>query len=88
MTTAQEKLYRVQHATHVYIGRKACGCCVAITTDSGDKETAKSVVKFIQEGLAVNRIEWQTYKEQVSVEPTFMACPLTSNKCCCKTQFP
>ena len=59
----------------VYIGRLPCGCCMALTSDYGDKGTGRSVAEFITEGLGVNRVSWDTYRNEVSQEPTFMACP-------------
>ena len=63
------------HPTHVYVARKACGCCIGLATDLGDKWTAEAVAEFISSGLTVDRIAWADYKEKVSVEETFMDCP-------------
>lgn len=61
--------------THVYIGRqKRCGCCTAIISDYGDKETANSVASVIKSGRYIERVDWQTYKNVVSQEPGFMDC--------------
>ena len=61
--------------THVYIARPPCGCCVALANADNDKRTAEHVAEFITDGLAVNRVSWETYKNEVSQEETFMACP-------------
>lgn len=39
-----------------YIGRKKCGCAVAIVADCEDKFTARSVAEFIRDGLNVDRV--------------------------------
>jgi len=61
--------------THVYVGRKDCGCCVGLITDRRDKDTGDSVSEFIADGLTVDRVDWRTYTEKISKEPTFMNCP-------------
>jgi len=58
----------------VYIGRKACGCCVAVMTDLGDKMTGQAVSEFIQEGLTVERVTFEEYRTQIVNEPGFMGC--------------
>lgn len=44
--------------THDYIGRKPCGCVVAVLADlpSQKQHTARMVAAFIRDGLAVERI--------------------------------
>jgi hypothetical protein len=61
--------------THVYIGRKSCGCCVAVTVDLQDKYTGKSVGEFISGGLMVERITFDDYRNFVCKESSFMECP-------------
>lgn len=41
-----------------YVGRKPCGCCVAVVAEipGNEKGTAKWVAGFIRDGLAVERI--------------------------------
>ena len=72
----------VPKPTGVYIGRAACGCCLALVndyTDTGRRDlirlTKESVKGFMDEGLKVSAVAWQTYVDQVSQEPTFMNCP-------------
>jgi hypothetical protein len=60
--------------THVYIGRDKGGCCVMIISDFGDKHTGRAVGEAITDGLIIERVDWQTYAERVSLEPTFMRC--------------
>jgi hypothetical protein len=60
--------------THIYIGRDAGGCCLAIRNDYGDKDTGQNVAQMIESGLAVERVDWETYVGKVSNEPTFMNC--------------
>lgn len=45
-------------ATHVYIGRKACGCAVAAVVDGyvSKKEIAKDVADFIKRGYDIQRV--------------------------------
>jgi hypothetical protein len=61
--------------THVYVGRKECGCVIALATDMRDKHTGDNVAEFISDGLTVDRVDWETYKEKISLEETFMKCP-------------
>jgi len=61
--------------THVYVGRKECGCCVALVTDGRDKDTGKAVAEFIGEGLTVDRVDWETYTNKIRYEETFFKCP-------------
>lgn len=57
-----------------YIGRRPCGCVMAITTDNRGKDTARAVAEMIENGATVNRHSWNEYKE-ISKEETFLACP-------------
>lgn len=41
---------------HSYIGRRKCGCVIAITVDFGDKDTSVQVARFIADGLTVERV--------------------------------
>jgi hypothetical protein len=49
-------------ATHVYVGRKPCGCIVAVVVDTQDKQTGKDVGKFIANGLAVERMTNEAFE--------------------------
>ena len=60
--------------THVYVGRKPCGCAVMVTYDLGDKETAKEVSNAIKKGLTIDRYSRDVYRNTVSNEPGFMDC--------------
>jgi len=60
--------------THVYIGRKPCGCVVMIRSDTGDKSTGAAVGEAIADGLTVDRVEWLTYADKISKEETFFKC--------------
>lgn len=57
-----------------YIGRKPCGCVVAVATDDGDVRTATHVYGFIVDGLTVDHVSWSEYRE-IAQEDTFMNCP-------------
>jgi hypothetical protein len=57
-----------------YIGRKPCGCVVAVATDNSDQETAKAVHEFIVDSLTINRVSWPEYRK-IAAEDTFMNCP-------------
>ena len=61
--------------THVYIARKACGCCIGVCTDYQDKNTGEAVGEWIADGLTISRADWNTYKTAICQEPTFMSCP-------------
>lgn len=66
---------RAKNATHCYIGVKPCGCVVGIVTDTCDKSTADYVAGFIRDGLTVERVTFEHYREHVKNSPGFMACP-------------
>lgn len=61
--------------THVYVARKDCGCVIGLVTDLRDKSTGEGVAEFIGDGYTVSREDWQTYKDRICKEETFMACP-------------
>lgn len=61
--------------THVYVGRTECGCVVGLVTDMRNKSTGEHVAEFISDGLAVNRVDWPTYVNEICKEATFMNCP-------------
>jgi hypothetical protein len=65
---AKNPMDKLKNATHAYIGRKACGCVVAVSVDTMDKETGKSVAEFITDGLTIERVQMRTpeYSEIVS----------------------
>ena len=52
---------------YTYIGTKSCGCTVAAVVDvkGMEKETAKSVAKFIQAGLTIERIRTEDVKHRM-----------------------
>lgn len=64
-----------QRPTHVYVGRKKCGCCIGVITDFEDKGTGKAVAEFIGDGLNVNRVDFEVYRNEVCKEEAFMSCP-------------
>jgi hypothetical protein len=45
-------------ATHVYLGRQACGCAVAFVVDDPDdpKFTAREIAKWVRRGRTVERV--------------------------------
>jgi hypothetical protein len=61
--------------THVYVGRLACGCMVAARSDTpGEpKRVAKDVAKFMRQGMTVDRMPLQAFRE--STEPFGCTCP-------------
>ena len=65
---------KLSQPTHVYVGRDDGGCALAICSDYRDKFSAESVAGMIIAGLTVSRVDWQTYKDVVSLEETFMNC--------------
>jgi len=69
--------FEIPIPTHAYIARKECGCCIGVASDiaSYPRGTAEGVASFIKEGLTVERVTWEVYREQVSKELTFMQCP-------------
>lgn len=66
---------RIRAATHEYIARKPCGCCVACAIDLGDDDTADSVAEWIRWGLTVERVSHEDFRLNVMKEDTFMKCP-------------
>jgi len=62
-------------ATHVYIGRKSCGCCVAAVTDDGDKHTAAAVADFIKSGCTIERLSMEEYRTKPDAMPHGCKCP-------------
>ena len=46
---------KIEQATHCYIGRKACGCVVAVQVDTG-ADCAKDICGFIRDGLSIERV--------------------------------
>lgn len=45
-------------STHAYIGRKPCGCVVALVVDEPrwKRDTAKTVARYVLDGYAVERL--------------------------------
>jgi len=70
---------RLLRPTHVYVGRDAGGCALALCSDYQDKGTAAFVAEMITGGLTVDRVDWQTYVEVVANEASFM-------NCCCEPE--
>jgi len=64
-----------ESATHEYIGRAKCGCCLSVCVDLGDSGTANNVADFIRDGLYVERVTREQFRTEVMREPTFMKCP-------------
>ncbi len=46
----------LEQPSHSYLGRKKCGCAVAIVSDCGDAYTARTVAGFIKDGLTIERV--------------------------------
>lgn len=61
--------------THVYIARNDCGCCIGVAVDLRNRNTGKSVGGFISDGLYIERVDWETYREKIQKEKTFLSCP-------------
>ena len=58
---------RVRAATHVYVASCKCGAGISgVTTDLGDKSTAKFVADFIKDGRAVERMTLAEYRERMN----------------------
>lgn len=51
--------------THDYIGRKPCGCVVAVTCDMNDNHTRREVVQWMHQGLAIERVALEYVKEHI-----------------------
>lgn len=66
----------------VYIGRRSCGCCTAVISDlpGFEKDTAKEVAEVIASGRTIERVAFDVYRDRVSHEETFMACPHQEQK--------
>ncbi len=49
---------------NVWVGLKACGCCVAVVVDvpGHEKHTAKTKREFLRDGLSVVRGTWQDWE--------------------------
>ena len=45
------------------------------TTDYRDRTTGQAVADWIANGLIVNHVTWEEYRDQICKEPTFMECP-------------
>jgi hypothetical protein len=59
-TSAWWEEQKINKPTHSYIGRKLCGCVVAVCVDAGDTITANEVAEFIKSGLKVERVPFGT----------------------------
>lgn len=65
---------RDKEPTHDYVGRRPCGCVMALAADLGDRYTADAVRDMIIHGGTVERVT----REELRIimdEPTFMSCP-------------
>lgn len=60
--------------THIYVGKKDCGCTVAVAVDARDKITAQNVYYFIVEGLYIERLNKEQYLKLCKSE-TYLDCP-------------
>jgi hypothetical protein len=60
--------------THTYVGRDKGGCVVMLISDQGDEWTGQVVGEAIADGLTIERVDWETYVNVISKEPTFMKC--------------
>jgi hypothetical protein len=58
---------------HAWIGRKPCGCCMAVRTDENDADTYQTLVEWNRSGLVTERVTWGRYRE-IANEETFMKC--------------
>ena len=58
---------------HAWIGRKECGCCMAVATDIADADMFQFLADETKRGLTFERVTWEEYME-VSEEETFMSC--------------
>lgn len=54
--TNSTKKRLMEKPTHVYVGKLACGCAVAVACDHGDRATADAVHEFIMDGYTVERV--------------------------------
>lgn len=57
----------IKNATHVYVGRTACGCPVAVVTDLG-KECARDVADMVRRGYFIERVTFEDYRAGAAVE--------------------
>lgn len=64
-----------QKPTHVYIGRKDCGCVRAVSLDQRSKSTAKQVYAMICDGLIVERMTCEAFDASGGVASLFEDCP-------------
>lgn len=55
----QKQVIDIPAPSHDYVGRKPCGCVVAIVADLGDKETGQNVAELIKDGLIIDRLPRQ-----------------------------
>lgn len=58
-----------------YVARLPCGCTMGVSTDYRDRATGQAVAEWIANGLIVNHVTWEEYRDQICKEPTFMECP-------------
>lgn len=68
-------MQKVTKPTHAYIARRSCGCVVGVVTDYQDKSTGEAVGEWIADGLAIERVDWNTYRNKIANEKTFLSCP-------------
>lgn len=49
----------------VWVGLKACGCCVAVVVDQPGraKDVEKTKREFLRDGLSVVRASWQQWRD-------------------------
>lgn len=72
----------MQNPTHFYACRKPCGCCVQVTTDvayqseEDAKWVAERIAEAIQNGLTVQRISQEEYRQIIDNEESLLkGCP-------------
>ena len=64
---------KTERPTHAYIGRKPCGCVMAVASDTGDASMFDFLADATRRGLRFDHVTWDEYHE-ICNEPTFMAC--------------
>lgn len=65
--------FETERPTHAYIGRKPCGCVMAVASDTGEASMFQFLADAVEGGLKFEHVTWDRYHE-VCNEPTFMAC--------------
>lgn len=63
------------NGTHVYIGRKGCGCIRSAALDMRNKATGKRVGEMIADGLTVDRVSDAEFIALGGINAVFADCP-------------